>query len=91
MKRNRTTEQLRRYVCDAEAAAARSHSLWRPVNMAIAWVLKDAIRRRHSRQQVYSALMKMAGPKRRGEPVAHESFRAAARQVGNGTRKLTLI
>lgn len=86
-----TGRTLREYCRDARKAAERSHALWKPVNEAIARVLEDALRRRHSRQRVYSRLMTMAGPKQAGEPVAVESYRSAARQIANGVHRLTLI
>ena len=82
---------LKRYHHDAQEAVARSHSLWRVVNRAIAEVLEIAVRNRHSRQRVYSRLMRMAGPKRPGEPAAVASYRAAARQIANQADRLTLI
>jgi len=86
-----TGKTLRDYYRDAQEAVERSHSLWRSVNQAIASVLEDALRQKHSRQRVYSKLMKMAGPKQPGEPAAVESYRTAARQIANGVERLTLI
>jgi hypothetical protein len=82
---------LRQYRDDAREAAARSHSLWRSVNQAIAEVLDSAVRNRHSRQRVYRRLMRIAGLKQAGEPVCVGSYRAAARQIANNADRLTLI
>ena len=82
---------LKRYRDDALESAARSHSLWQSVNRTIAEILDTAIHNRDSRQRVYVKLMKMAGPKQSGEPVALENYRIAARRIANKTDRLTLI
>ena len=79
------------YLQDAKAAAARSHALWRPVNRSIVRVLEEALRCGHSKKRVCATLMKMAGPKRRGEAVAVENYRSAARQIASGVDRLTLL
>jgi hypothetical protein len=86
-----TEEALRQYLRDARDAAARSTALWQPVNTAIAGVLEHAIHYKHSGQWVSERLMKMAGRKQQGAPVALDSYRSAARQIANGVQKLTLI
>ena len=86
--KQRTLEQ---YHQDAVEAADRSHALWQIVNQAIAKALESAVRNRQSRQWVCARLMKMAGPKREGEPVAIGNFRSAAVQIANGADGLTLI
>jgi len=82
---------LKQHHEDALEIAARSHALWQPVNQAIAEVLGQAVRNRHSRQWVRRRLLRMAGPMRPGEPVAVGNFRSAARQITEGTDRLTLI
>ena len=82
---------LEQYRSDALEAAARSHLLWQSVNRAIAEVLDAAVRKRHSRQLVYSRLMKMAGPTRPSEPVSIGNIRSAAKQIADCSDRLTLI
>ena len=92
MKATHITERtLQQYLRDAQDAATRSHALWQPVNAAIAGVLEHAIHHKRSGRWVSERLMRMAGPKQSGEPVAIESYRSAARQIANGAQKLTLI
>jgi hypothetical protein len=92
MKAKDMTERtLQRYLRDARAAAARSTALWQPVNTAIAGVLEHALYRKHSGQWVADRLLKMAGRKQRGAPVALDSYRSAGRQIASGVQKLTLI
>jgi N-acetylglucosamine kinase-like BadF-type ATPase len=92
MKAKDTTERtLSEYLQDARDAAIRSTALWQPVNTAIAGVLEHAIHYKYSGKWVSNRLAKMAGAKQRGEPVALDSYRSAARQIASGAQKLTLI
>ena len=69
----------------------RSHYLWQSVNQAIASIIEDAVRLKHSRQRVATRLLRMAGPKEPGEPAVVESYRSAAKQIAGSKDRLTLI
>lgn len=79
------------YEEDAAKAVSHSHMLWLHVNRVIHKVIETAIAQHKSRQWVHDRLMKIAGPKEKGEPISLCNFRSAATQILLGEGELVLL
>jgi len=77
---------VKQQYAQTQTIVGRSYSLWRLANISIARILANPHHR--SRKQLADHLNKIAGPRKRNEPVSMINFRVAARIVRDGSKMI---
>ena len=72
------------YIGAAQEAGKRSDGLWKIMNNLIADVLKTSQKRGMTLEETANALDEIAGPEKKGQPVAIGNLRVAAMRIRAG-------